>query len=94
MDFKFTPRAWEDYSFWQEHDIKILNRVNALIKDISRDPFKGIGKPEALKGILSGYWSRRITDEHRLVYRIETTIDAKTKKASQTLYILQARFHY
>ncbi|MBL0740287.1 Txe/YoeB family addiction module toxin [Chryseolinea lacunae] len=94
MNIKFTPTGWGDYSHWQANDAKILNRVNDLIRDICRDPFKGIGKPEALKGNLSGYWSRRITDEHRIVYRIETTIDSRTKKSIQNLCILQVRYHY
>ncbi len=63
--------AWDDYLFWQAQDKKILKRINQLIKDISRDPFDGIGKPEPLKNDLSGFWSRRINEEHRLVYVIE-----------------------
>jgi toxin YoeB len=94
MDKKFTPQAWEDYEHWQEVDMKILARINELFKSISRDPYKGIGKPEPLKENLSGYWSRRITDEHRLVYRIETVVDPKTKAKTQTLVIVQARYHY
>lgn len=74
--------------YWQENDRDTAIKINKIIKDISRDPFKGIGKPEPLKGNLAGYWSRRISDEHRLVYRVSGT------KPSQTLIIIQARFHY
>lgn len=63
--------AWEDYISWQTHNKKILKRINQLIKDIGRNPFEGIGKPEPLKGNLSGFWSRRIDEEHRLVYVVE-----------------------
>ena len=71
MELAWSLYAWEDYLYWQERDKKIILRINELIKDILRSPFKGIGKPEALKGNLSGFWSRRITDEHRLVYAIK-----------------------
>lgn len=94
MDKRFTTRAWEDYEHWQEADTKILARINELFKSISRNPYNGIGKPEPLKENLAGYWSRRITDEHRLVYRIETAVDPKTKVKTQTLVIVQARYHY
>ena len=67
----FTEQAFEEYLYWQVQDRKILKRINALLKDISRDPFSGIGKPEGLKENLSGFWSRRIDDTHRLVYRVE-----------------------
>lgn len=77
-------RAWEDYLYWQAKDKKILKRINALIKDILRNPFDGIGKPEPLKFKWSGYWSRRINDEHRLVYTIK----------EDQLIIAQCRFHY
>ena len=63
--------AWEDYLFWQSHDKKNLKRINQLVKDICRTPFEGIGKPEPLKGNLSGFWSRRIDGEHRIVYAVE-----------------------
>ncbi|AOH42598.1 addiction module protein [Anaerolineaceae bacterium oral taxon 439] len=63
--------AWEDYLYWQQHDKKKLRRVNQLIKDLLRNPLSGIGKPEPLKGSLTGFWSRRIDDEHRLVYAVE-----------------------
>jgi toxin YoeB len=80
----FSERAWEDYLYWQTQDRKTLNRINQLIRDCQRDPFAGTGKPEPLKHAFAGYWSRRITDEHRLVYKI--TEDA--------LLIAQARYHY
>ena len=69
MKLIFSERAWEDYLFWQHTDRKTLQRINTLIKEIQRTPFEGIGKPESLKHSLSGYWSRRITDEHRIVYK-------------------------
>ena len=68
MNLLFTDEAWEDYLYWQTTDKKNLKKINNLIKDIKREPFHGIGKPEALKYEFSGFWSRRITDEHRLVY--------------------------
>jgi len=80
----FAEKAWQDYLYWQKTDKKILKRVNALIKDISREPFEGIGKPEPLKHALSGYWSRRINDEHRIVYKVE----------NDSLLIAQLRYHY
>jgi toxin YoeB len=84
MKLGFTPAAWEDYLWLQEHDRKLLKRVNTLIKDTLRSPFEGIGKPEPLKADLIGYWSRRITDEHRLVYIVTAT----------DLTIISCRFHY
>ena len=63
--------AWEDYLYWQSHDKKLMKKINQLVKDISRNPFEGIGKPEPLKENLAGYWSRRIDEEHRLVYVVE-----------------------
>ncbi len=84
MEIVFQTQAWEDYQYWLEKDSKVLQRINDLIKDTTRSPFKGIGKPEPLKGDLSGCWSRRITDEHRLVYIVE----------GKRLHILQCRFHY
>ena len=77
-------RAWEDYLLWQTQDKKMLKRLNALIQDTERTPFTGLGKPEPLKGDLSGFWSRRIDDTHRLVYRI----------SGDTLEILSCRGHY
>lgn len=84
MELVFQSHAWEDYLYWQKTDKKILERINELIKDSLRDPFKGIGKPEPLKGNYAGYWSRRISDEHRLVYAV----------TGKRLHILQCRFHY
>ena len=84
MKLIFSEQAWEDYLFWQKTDKKILNRVNLLIKDTKREPFNGIGKPEPLKHALSGYWSRRINDEHRLVYKVD----------QDSLLIAQLRYHY
>jgi toxin YoeB len=80
----FTPHGWDDYTFWVETDRLILKRINRLIDAALRDPFAGIGKPEPLRHLLSGAWSRRITDEHRLVYLLD----------DQDLVILQARYHY
>ena len=80
----FAEQAWDDYLYWQKTDKKLLERINVLIKDISRTPLTGIGKPEPLKNALSGYWSRRINDEHRIVYRI----------ADGALFIAQLRYHY
>jgi len=84
MDLVWQTNAWEDYLYWQQTDTKILQRINALIKDTLRSPFKGIGKPEPLKGNFAGCWSRRINDEHRLVYAVR----------DNRLHILQCRFHY
>lgn len=83
----WTTYAWEEYLYWQSTDQKILDRINTLIKDIKRSPFEGIGKPEALKFDLVGKWSRRINDEHRLVY----SINGKKEKA---LIIYQCKYHY
>ena len=84
MNLVFTPEAWQDYVHWQATDTKQLKRINQLIKDTLRMPFDGIGKPEALKADLSGYWSRRINDEHRLVYEVTKT----------ELVIISCRYHY
>lgn len=80
----FDPHAWEDFLHWLGSDRAMARRIVRLIGEIQRDPFGGIGKPEPLKGELSGYWSRRIDDEHRLVYRVD---DREVK-------ILKARYHY
>jgi toxin YoeB len=88
MIIAFTVTGWEDYEYWQQNDQDNVEKINKLIKEIQRDPFRGTGKPEPLRGNLGGYWSRRITGEHRLVYKVE---GAKTQ---QTLIIIQARFHY
>ena len=85
----FTEQAWQDYLYWQQHDKAVLRRVNKLIKNIEQNPYEGIGKPEELKYALSGCWSRRITQEHRLIY----AIIAEQKKEKQLL-ILSARTHY
>ena len=84
MKLIFSERAWEDYLYWQRTDRKVLQRINTLIREVQRAPFVGIGKPEPLKHGLSGYWSRRITDEHRIVYKIE----------GDSLFIAQLRYHY
>lgn len=84
MKLVFTENAWNDYLYWQKTDRKILERINTLIKDITRQPFEGIGKPEPLKHALSGYGSRRINDEHRIVYAIR----------DDSLFIAQLRYHY
>lgn len=70
MKIIFSEHAWEDYLYWQRSDKKILRRINKLIKEVMRTPFQGLGKPEPLKHSLSGYWSRRINDEHRIVYKV------------------------
>ena len=88
MKLVFTQRAWDDYLFWQAGDAAMLARINALIKEASRTPFAGIGKPEALSGNLKGFWSRRISREHRLVYYVSS------KAESQALEIIACRFHY
>ena len=80
----FRERAWQDYLYWQETDKQILKRINALIKDIQRNPFEGIGKPEPLKHQFAGFWSRRINDELRLVYTF----------VESDLIIIQCRYHY
>ena len=84
MNLVFASQAWEDYLYWQVQDKKILKRINLLIKDITRDPFKGLGEPEPLKYNWSGYWSRRITLEHRLVYKVTDT----------SVLVAQCRYHY
>ncbi|MDI9334593.1 MAG: Txe/YoeB family addiction module toxin [Cytophagales bacterium] len=84
MDDIFADGAWEDYLFWQKQDKRMVERINKLIKETARDPFEGVGKPEPLKHALAGFWSRRITDEHRMVYRVE----------GQQLLIAQLRHHY
>jgi toxin YoeB len=83
MNLLFLENAWEDYLYWQKTDKKILKRVNLLIKECVRQPFAGIGNPEALKFDLSGCWSRRINAEHRLVYKVD----------QENLIILQSRYH-
>jgi toxin YoeB len=80
----FSERAWEDYLYWQKTDKKMVQRISALIKEVVRSPYEGIGKPEPLKHALSGYWSRRINEEHRIVY----------KAVDGSLLIAQLRYHY
>ena len=84
MKLIFAEPAWQDYLYWQQHDKQILKRINQLIQEIQREPFAGVGKPEPLKHALSGFWSRRINDEHRIVYKIE----------ADCLFIAQLRYHY
>ncbi len=84
MKILFTESAWEDYLYWQITQRKTLRRINELIKDICRNPYEGIGKPEPLRFGLAGYWSRRIDREHRLVYKVE----------GSSLFIAQCRYHY
>lgn len=84
MKIVFSETGWDDYLYWQAHDRKILDRVNDLIKECSRTPFSGTGKPEPLRGPLSGWWSRRLTLEHRLVYLV----------MDDSLQIAQCRYHY
>ena len=89
MNVLFSKTAWQQYLNWQKDDSKIVERIHHLIKAIQRDPFKGIGKPESLRQNLKGYWSRRITSEHRLVYRIVCST-----KDLQRIEIMTCRFHY
>jgi toxin YoeB len=84
MKLGFTPSAWDDYLWFQEHDRQLLKRINLLIQDTLRTPFSGIGKPERLKADLAGHWSRRINDEHRLVYTATAT----------EMTIIACRYHY
>lgn len=87
MEIKFSSEAWEQYVEWQTQDRKILKRINAILKDIQRNPYEGIGKPEALKGNLSSFWSRRIDLQNRLVYRIQGDHD-------EICQIAQCKGHY
>lgn len=84
MRILFAEQAWEDYQHWLTTDKKLLKRINLLIRDTCRDPFAGIGKPEPLRHLLKGYWSRRINEEHRMVYRVQ----------EETLMLAQLRYHY
>ena len=84
MKYIFVDESWEDYLYWQATDKKMLRRINDLLKDISRTPFSGIGKPEPLKFKYKGYWSQRINDEHRLIYKIN----------ENEILIVKCRFHY
>ena len=84
MKLIWSDKSWEEYLSWQSTDKKVLKKINSLIKDIKRDPFEGIGKPEPLKYELQGCWSRRVTNEHRLVYEVE----------DDALYIVSCKYHY
>ena len=84
MKLIFSDAAWEDYLYWQQQDRRMVERINKLIKETQREPFSGIGKPEPLKHALAGYWSRRITDEHRMVYKME----------DDSMLLAQLRYHY
>lgn len=89
MNFVFTENGWEDFEYWIETDRDIVDKIKELLKEIRKTPFHGLGKPEPLKYDLKGYWSRRITGEHRLVYKVEGK-----KGVDQTCYVIQCRFHY
>ncbi len=84
MKLCFVDESWEDYLYWQKTDKKMLGRINMLIKEISRTPYEGLGKPEPLKHKYRGFWSRRINDEHRLIYRV----------VEENIWIVKCRFHY
>lgn len=84
MKLIFADAAWDDYLYWQQQDRRMVERINKLIKEAQREPFAGIGKPEPLKHALAGYWSRRITDEHRMVYKMD----------GDSMLIAQLRYHY
>lgn len=84
MKLLFSENAWEDYLWWQTQDRDMLRRINALIREIQRTPYSGTGKPERLRHALAGYWSRRITAEHRIVYRV----------TEDPIFIAQLRYHY
>ncbi len=84
MKLIFSDDAWDDYLYWQNNDRKIVERINKLIQEVRREPFSGLGKPEPLKHALSGFWSRRITDQDRMVYRVE----------ADALLLAQLRYHY
>ena len=84
MKLLFSEQAWEDYQYWLATDKKVAKRINQLIRDTARDPFRGIGKPEPLRHLLKGYWSRRINEEHRMVYRVKDDV----------LMVAQLRYHY
>ncbi len=84
MKLIFSKHSWDEYLYWQNTDNKIVKRINILIRAIERTPYEGIGKPEPLKHSLSGYWSRRITDQHRIVYKVD----------NGSVIIAQLRYHY
>ena len=87
MNVTWMPKAWDQYLYWQQTDAKTVSAINNLIRDIRRDPFRGLGKPEPLKNQLQDFWSRRINHEHRLVYRVTGT------GGTQQVQIIQCRFH-
>ncbi|MDQ2751855.1 MAG: Txe/YoeB family addiction module toxin [Bacteroidota bacterium] len=89
MNFEFTQNAWEEFEYWIETDAGMVVKIKELLQDIQKTPFQGIGKPEPLKYDLKGFWSRRITGEHRLVYKVEGK-----KGHDQKCFIIQCRFHY
>ena len=89
MNIDFTPHGWEDFGYWMKNDLETAEKINDLLKAIQRDPFKGLGKPEPLRFGLKGFWSRRISDEHRLVYSI-----SGSKGTDQKCTVIQCRFHY
>lgn len=84
MRLIFADSAWEDYLYWQQHDKRMVDRINKLIGETQREPYTGVGKPEPLKHALAGFWSRRITEEHRMVYKVE----------GDALLLAQLRYHY
>ena len=84
MKLIFADAAWEDYLYWQKQDRKVLERINKLVQEVKREPYSGVGKPEPLRHALAGFWSRRITDERRMVYRVE----------GEELLIAQLRYRY
>jgi toxin YoeB len=86
MRLLWSDEAWDDYVYWQQNDQKVVQSINDLIREIRRDPFRGLGKPEPLKHSLAGWWSRRITREHRLVYRV-------SGRNAELLEIIQCRYH-
>ena len=89
MNIEFTAHAWEEFSYWVETDAEVTNKIKELLKSIRQTPFQGIGKPEPLKYDLKGYWSRRITGEHRLVYKV-----LGKKGEDQKCVVIQCQFHY
>lgn len=91
MKLIWSEQAWDDYLHWQATDPRVLEKINALLKDCKRSPFRGLGKPEPLRGTLSGWWSRRINGEHRFVYKV---VENGPEDAGKSLWIAQCRFHY
>jgi len=89
MNIEFTSHAWEEFTYWLENDTDVAAKIKDLLKSVRQDPFKGIGKPEPLKFALRGFWSTRITGEHRLVYSI-----TGTKGVNQKCTVVQCKFHY